>query len=112
MFDFAKCRLDDAEIYQVVASGDKLFVKFRDWQEKEHQLVFEEVAGYQWFSAEGRALSHGTVEEQDPFLTLACEMADEDSTAGFKVYSFVSAWNDEKILRVVAKAVAMAALSS
>jgi len=102
-FEFEKCRFDDAEISCVAADGDSLLVTYRDWQEQEHQLIFEMVAGYQWFSPEGKALSHGTVDVEDPFLSLACEMADEDSMDGFKVYSFISVWNDAKILRVVAK---------
>ena len=103
MFNFEKCRFDDAEIIGVVAKGDELHVAYRDWQESECCLIFKHVAGYQWFSPEWRALSHGLVELDDPFLTLACEMADEDEISGFKVFSFVSAWDEAKVLRVVAK---------
>ena len=105
MIEFTKIRLNDAEIFQVLVDDDKVLVNYRNWQGKANQIVFEEVAGYQSFSVEGKALSHGTVENEDPFLSLACEMAEEDSASGFKVYSFVSAWNDAKILRVVAKRV-------
>jgi len=99
--------LDDAEILRVVADRGKLQVKYSDWREKERELVFEGVAGYQWFSPEGKALSHGTIEINDPLLSLACEVAEESSTGGFRVYSFVSAWNDAKLLRVVAAAVSL-----
>lgn len=103
MLEFAKCRFDDAEISQVLAADGNLIVIYRDWQEKEQHLVFVNVAGYQSFSPEGKALSHATVETEDALLSLACEMAEEASPDGFKVYSFVSAWNDAKILRIVAK---------
>ena len=108
MFDFEKCRFDDAEISKVNAIGSELHVSYKDWREQERILVFTHVAGYQWFSPEGRALSHGTVETEDPFLSLACEMADEGLIDGFRVFSFVSAWNDAKVLRVVAKEVSSA----
>lgn len=107
MFDFSKCCLDDAEIKSVELKKTQLRVVYKDWQEQERELLFEEVAGYQWFSPEGKSLSHGVVEHEDAFLNLACEIAEEDSAAGFKVYSFVSAWNETKILRVVAKNVDM-----
>ncbi|MFZ5875151.1 MAG: hypothetical protein ACOYXU_01965 [Nitrospirota bacterium] len=104
---FEKCRLDDAEIVEVRVSGDELHVDYKDWCEQDLVLIFKHVAGYQWFSPQGKALSHGTVELEDPFLSLACEMADEDGVGGFKVFSFVSAWSDAKMLRVVAKEVAL-----
>jgi hypothetical protein len=66
-------------------------------------LEFLEVAGYQWFSPEGKALSHGTVNEIDPFIATAWDISEDDSTEGFKVYSFVAVWNDAKIPKVVAK---------
>ena len=105
MVDFEKCRLDDAEIVRISVAGDEIHVAYKDWREKEFVLVFKHVAGYQWFSPEGGVLSHGTVDLEDPFLSLACEMADESGIEGFKVFSFVSAWNDAKVLRIVAKGV-------
>ncbi|MGO4501420.1 MULTISPECIES: hypothetical protein [unclassified Dyella] len=106
MLEFEKLRFDDAEISSVTLVGDELHVAYLNWREQESELVFRQVAGYQWFSPEGKALSHGTIEIEDPFLSLACDMADEDSVEGFKVFSFVSAWNDAKMLRIVAKEVA------
>jgi hypothetical protein len=104
-FNFETCRLNDAEITQIKIDRSSVLVSYRDWQEKEHLLEFEVVAGYQWFSPEGKVLSHGTVDVEDPLVDLACRAAEEDSTDGFRVFSFVSAWNDLKILRVVAKKV-------
>jgi hypothetical protein len=103
MLDFTKIRFDDAEIVRVHAVEDQLHVIYRDWKEQQHTLIFECVAGYQWFSPEGKALSHGTIETRDPLIDLACEMADEDNVEGFKIFSFVSAWNEAKLLRVVGK---------
>lgn len=105
MFDFAKCRLADAEITDVVVVGDELHVAYRDWREQKCVLMFKDVAGYQWFSPEGKPLSHGSVELDDPFLNLACDMADEGHAEDFKVFSFISVWSEAKILRVVAKGV-------
>lgn len=96
-------RFDDAAITGVSVSGADLLVAYRDWAEKAWTLRFTDVAGYQWFSPEGRALSHVTVGTDDPFLALACAAADEDGTEGFRVYAFVTAWSDEAILKVVAR---------
>jgi hypothetical protein len=43
-------------------------------------LEFLEVAGYQWFRPEWKAQSQGTVDEIDPFIAIACGIAEEDST--------------------------------
>lgn len=103
MNDFEKVNLNDAEIQRVVADGEVLLVFYKDWQETERQVVFNQVAGYQWCSPEGRSLSHGQTKSEDQFISFACEMADEDTNEGFRLYSFVSAWNDAEVLRVVAK---------
>ena len=38
MFDFEKCRFDDAEISRVAAIGDELHVAYLDWREQELAL--------------------------------------------------------------------------
>ncbi|CAH0351044.1 hypothetical protein [Aquabacterium sp. CECT 9606] len=108
MFDFLKLSLNDAEIESVTAKREQLIVNYKNWKEESCTLVFSEVAGYQWFSPEGKSLSHGTIETDDPLLAHACEAAEEDSLIGFKIYSFVSAWSNSKILRIVAKDVSQA----
>lgn len=105
MFDLSKCRLDDAEIVRIESSTNGLTIVYRDWQEQEHRLFFRSVVGFESFSAEGRALSHAAIDDHDPLLAKACALAEEDPTNGFHVYSFVSAWKDTKILRIVAKEV-------
>lgn len=105
MFTFAECRFDDAEIVSVTVEGLDLMVAYRDWAEKRFVLRFAKVAGYQWFSPEGRTLSHATVATDDPFIAQACEMADEDGAEGFTAFSFISVWNDACLLRIVATGV-------
>ncbi|NRR29602.1 hypothetical protein HSX11_05310 [Oxalobacteraceae bacterium] len=105
MLDFAQCRLDDAEIKNINTDGNQLVVTYVDWQEQERKLVFNDVAGYQCFSAEGKSISAGIVENDTVLVSMACEAADEKSTEGFHVYSFLSAWTAAKILRIVARSV-------
>jgi hypothetical protein len=102
MFDFEKCELSDAEILSVEVVGTKLIVKYKSWDEKCRSIIFEDLVGYQWFSPEGQDLSHGTIDLEDTFLKLACQMANVGNAEEYKIFSFVSAWNDAKILRVVA----------
>jgi len=102
MSNFESIRFDDAEISTIAMVGSDIHVSYKDWREDDHLLVFKRVVGYQWFSPEGRALSHGTVEVDDDFLRLACDMAEEGTTDGLKVFSFVAAWDDLIVLRIVA----------
>jgi len=108
MFSFESARFDDAEITNVIAVGNELHVAYNDWKERPFVLKFKNVLGYQCFSPEGRALSHGTVEIDDPFLQLAHQSAEEDTNREFKVFSFTSAWGGARIVRVVATDVEVA----
>jgi hypothetical protein len=101
--DFTACRLADAEIVSVRASGGDLQVEYRDWQENLQKLIFIETVGYEAFSPEGVSLSHGTVKRADPLIDAACKAAGETAASGFSVFSFVSAWNGSEVLRVAAK---------
>jgi hypothetical protein len=101
MFAFENCKLSDAEILSVESQGTKLLVRYKDWKEIRRTIIFEDAVGYQCFCPEGQALSHGTVEQEDPFLDLAARVTEED-VSPLRVFSFVSAWSDAKILRVVA----------
>ncbi|WP_312315914.1 hypothetical protein [Stenotrophomonas sp.] len=103
MFNFEECSLADAEIILVSAYGGNVHVEYRDWQERVCLLKFTDVVGYQSFSPEGRALSHGVVEQDEAFIAHACLMADDESPEGFKVFSFVEAWRDARVLSLVAK---------
>ncbi|WP_282297183.1 hypothetical protein [Stenotrophomonas sp. PS02289] len=105
MFNFEECSLADAEIVLVSAYGGDVHVEYRDWQERVCLLKFSDVVGYQSFSPEGRALSHGVVEQDEAFIAHACLMADGESVEGFKVFSFVEAENELKVLRMVARGV-------
>lgn len=105
MFNFGECSLADAEIVLVTAYGGDVHVEYRDWQERVCLLKFSDVVGYQSFSPEGRALSHGVVEQYGAFTAHACLMADGESVEGFKVFSFVEAESELKVLRVVARGV-------
>ena len=105
MLNFEQHRLADAEIISVAADGDTVHVAYRDWQEKTCLLEFSGVVGYQSFSPEGRQLSHGLVEMDEPLIAFSCLTAEEDCLDGFKVFSFVEAWQGAKVLRLVAKRV-------
>ncbi|WP_315386068.1 hypothetical protein [uncultured Stenotrophomonas sp.] len=105
MLDFEKLGLSDAEISAIAMVGDELHVTYVDWQERIRRLRFGNVAGYQAFCPERRELSHGTLDLEDPLIGVACKMAGESFTQGFKVYSFVSVWAEGLVLRVIAQEV-------
>src|ERR1700740_2182273 len=111
MLDFSKHPLNDAEIFQIIPTPWKLLVRFKNWQEKKFQFEFEDVIGYQCFNPEGQSLSHGTTKENGTFLSMAFKSSGESAINGYKVYSFVSAWDDAEILSVVAKTIHLVELA-
>ncbi|PSJ36804.1 hypothetical protein [Allosphingosinicella deserti] len=78
---------------------------YRDWRENTFVFKFKDAIGYQSFSPENRDLDRGTVEEGDPLAVVACRAAGEEVSTSFRVYSFVAAWDDQQILRIVATGV-------
>lgn len=103
MDPFEKLNLNDAEINQIFTEGENLLVNYDDWEGCSHRLYFLGVVGYQSFSPEKIPLSHGIIELNNPLIEKSCEITEESFTPDLKVYSLISAWNDQKILSIVAK---------
>jgi hypothetical protein len=110
VIEFEKCSFADGQIVSIARSGDGLLVTWRDYQEQVFALRFEDAIGYQAFGPVYEDLSHSTVETDDPLITLASQTT-EESPEGFQVYSFVSAWTDTKVLRIIARGVTVEAAS-
>lgn len=102
---FEEYRFDDAEIINVTLEGADLLVIYQDWAEKPFILRFADVVGYHWFNPERRALSHATESTDAPLIAQACTSADEDEVGNFKLFSFISAWNELCVLRIIASGV-------
>jgi hypothetical protein len=100
--DFNKFRVDDARITKLVLDGATLFVSIRDWQERTMQLVFVDVIGIQGFGIVNVDLGGASESSSDPMIQKACSSVDEP-VAGFQCYSLFSAWNDQPLIRVVAR---------
>jgi hypothetical protein len=65
------------------------------------EITFHTVLAVKAVSPIGEDLSHLAEKTESPFLTQACEEADEPAS-GFKEYSFVSAWSERPLLTVIA----------
>lgn len=103
--DFAQHRFDDAEIIGFTSSATDLVVDYQDWQEQRHKIIFKDTLGYEAHNPEGMSLSHGVALDNDPLIDTACKAAGDIEPQAFRVFSFVSAWTNIGILRVVAKEV-------
>ncbi|MBW8829405.1 MAG: hypothetical protein JF606_08250 [Burkholderiales bacterium] len=106
MLDFSKVELADAEIKSIATQGSSLVIYYDDWKEVSQKIVFQEAISYQSFSPENIALSHGCVRVKDPFIAHSCRVCEEKDNEAFKIFAFVSAWNNEEILVIVAKSAA------
>jgi hypothetical protein len=103
MIEFQKLRLDDANIKDVRIRMDSVEVDYVDWQERRHTLLFRGAISCFALSPHDRALSHGTIETEGSYLAECCQVAEEDDFSSFVVFNFVDAWDDLRILRIVAK---------
>ncbi|WP_143036638.1 hypothetical protein [Paraburkholderia steynii] len=65
------------------------------------EVIFHTVLGMKATSPEGQDLSHLAESAESPYLVETCRAAEEPAD-GFKEFSFISAWNDEPLLTVVA----------
>lgn len=89
--------LADGQIESVEELGDRLLVGIRDWHERRYEIEFVEVL--EWSSDEpfGEDLCHAAVRPTSPDTgwprhpNEPCEV------------SFISAWDDRPMLRVVAR---------
>ncbi|WP_457390234.1 hypothetical protein [Roseateles sp. P5_E1] len=107
--NFATLRLDDASIEDVRLDVSSVEVRYVDWQDCRHRLIFHGSISCFALSPHHRALSHGTVEMDGAYLEECCEAADEDGAATFAVFNFIDAWADRPVLRIVAENVTEAA---
>jgi hypothetical protein len=102
MNSFDSIDFSDAQVFKIEIKGNKLLIKFNDWQQTIREIEFNDVIAYEAFSIEGEELSHGVCEKTDDFLTKAINILEEDS-GEFLSYSLVSAWSNKKVLTVIAK---------
>jgi hypothetical protein len=100
--DFNKFRVDDARITKLVLDATTLFVSIRDWQEKTIVLVFAEVIGIEGFGIVNVDLGGASESSSDPLIEKSCSAVDEP-VSGFQCYSLFSAWNDQPLIRIVAR---------
>ena len=105
MVEFSKLRFSDATIKDVRIFPSAVEVDYIDWQEQRHTLQFNNSLSCFVLSAHDKVLSHGQTEEDGEYLSECCKVAEEDASENFRVFNFVDAWNDRKILRIVAESV-------
>ncbi len=94
--------VSDGHIYEIFSSERKFYVMFQDWQKKKWTIEFVNVIGYEAYSAEGEELDSIEIESNNSFIDKSIEITEEEGPF-WKCYSFISAWTEKTILRIVAK---------
>ncbi|WEF34258.1 hypothetical protein [Pseudoduganella chitinolytica] len=110
-FNFDKMVLSDASITALRMQPAAIEIDYVDWQEQKHTLVFRNAISCYAASPYGKALSRGSTQCEGDYLRECCATAEEDNVELFTVFDFVDAWNDKKILRIVAEAVSEKTIS-
>jgi len=102
MNGFDERRLADGIITKLSMEDGNVQVSMRNWREENDVLTFNDVIGLEAYGIENDSLSHGTETADDPLVERSCKFCEEDP-AGFRCYSFFSAWTDAPILKIVAR---------
>ena len=106
---FDDFRIADGVITHISIARGEMDVFFRDWQEKDFELSFGNVIGFDGNNPVQEELSHGKILQDDEFLRRCCVMTGDDP-ATFHCFAFYSAWTDGPILKVVAERFSVALL--
>ncbi|MEM4725229.1 MAG: hypothetical protein QXP01_09475 [Candidatus Hadarchaeum sp.] len=99
---FATVRVDDARIVKLMLEGATLCLWIRGWQGDKVLIEFTDVIGIEGFEITDVDLGRVHESTTDPLIEKSCSFAGE-LRDGFNCYSFLSAWNDQPLLKVVAK---------
>lgn len=90
----------DGQIEQFSYQGSRLIVLVRT-DAGAFEITFHTVLGVTALSPENVDLSHLAESMESQFLFDVCEAAEEPAD-GFKEFSFISAWDEKPILKVIA----------
>ncbi|MDP6445475.1 MAG: hypothetical protein QGG36_10525 [Pirellulaceae bacterium] len=93
--------ISDGSIEAIRSSLNEFIVTFRDWQEQQWEISFENFIGVENFNVEGEELD-GVVEETASDFIVRSRILAKEPDAPMKCYTFRSPWNDEPLLRIVA----------
>lgn len=99
---FAEYRIDDARILEVCARSGGVQVRLKNWRDEIETAVFEDVVGMEAFDWANTDLSHGAERTDDPLLEKSVAIEGEKQD-GFRCFAFLSAWNDQPVLKIVAR---------
>jgi hypothetical protein len=100
--DFNKLRVEDGRITKLVVEGMCVFLSIRDWQDNTIDLTFAEVIGIEGFGIVNVDLGGASESSNDPLIEKACSIL-EEPIAGFNCYTLFSAWNEQPLIKVVAR---------
>jgi len=103
MLDFATITFSDAVIAAVRVLDSVVEIDYLDWQDRKHILAFQNAISCCTSSPHGRSLSHGEVEKLVSNVQEFLAIAEHDAVETFSVFSFVEAWDNDKIVKIVAQ---------
>jgi hypothetical protein len=97
-----KICISDGEIENVKISDDFISVVLRDWKNVLWEIIFDDPIAYEAISAIGESLSELKIESNCGFLE-KCKRISGEGVAILFCYSFISAWSEEPVFRVIAR---------
>ena len=93
----------DGRITEILSRPGIVIIKFMDWQEKKWNIIFDNVLALQCIGYENEDIAEVNNRCSDDFLAQVKKHEGEDEELeGVKCYSFISAWKNEAVLKIVA----------
>jgi hypothetical protein len=104
--EFDGIHFADGHVSEISYKDACVRLRWQDWQENEWIITFHNALAFEVLDIENEDLSHGSADTDDPFLDRVVNLLGEEKN-GFKCFKLWSAWQDEPLLRIVAKSFSM-----
>jgi hypothetical protein len=99
---FNNISLADSSVINLVYENSIVCIYYRDWQENENSIKFENVLWFEALYLIGQDLSHGIEQREHSKIEEMCRQVGETPN-DYTFYSLISASSVESIFSVIAK---------
>jgi len=99
--DFPLIEFSDGQIRSLEWKDGNIVLVLQNWREQTSRIIFHDAVGFEAYSPLDEDLSHGTVDQEDPFIEQSCSCV-EESSQNVWCFSIWSAWRETPLLRITA----------